>query len=54
MCVTCYQHDPREVRWIGWLEKRQSCWVAPLLALLCEASEESKASFFAALGRVFP
>jgi hypothetical protein len=36
-----------------WLEKRQPCWVAPLLALLDEASEDSIEAARDALRKVF-
>lgn len=54
MCVTCFNNDPREVRLVQWLECRQKPWAQALSNLLEEASESSKASFFAALGRIFP
>jgi hypothetical protein len=53
MCVTCYTPDPREVKLLALIKQPIVDAVLGLDALLCEASEESKASFFAALGRVF-
>jgi hypothetical protein len=53
MCVTCYTPDPREVRLMQWLEKRQPCWAAPLLALLDETSEVSIEAAQAAWRKVF-